>query len=277
MIISGGVSANYYRYKYIEIYALEDIPANSGYKVVFHQSPGDSDPKEKELSYAFNKGEYYILAMLNHYTDDFFNISTTGGFTLTNGYKDFNIAGVKKGKVEFENFLQLLKDKKRTFVGYPVNTTFDYSEISDFLEYPINNVGDPFDSSYYGINSKKFEVKVLDWFAKLYKAPPDNYWGYVTNGGTEGNMYGLYLARELYPKGVVYYSQDTHYSVSKNIRMLGMEHVMIKSRRNGEMDYDDLRHMIATWRSAPPIIFANMGTTMKEGVDDITEIKKQEK
>ena len=100
MIISGGVSANYYRYKYIEIYALEDIPANSGYKVVFHQSPGDSDPKEKELSYAFNKGEYYILAMLNHYTDDFFNISTTGGFTLTNGYKDFNIAGVKKGKVE---------------------------------------------------------------------------------------------------------------------------------------------------------------------------------
>jgi histidine decarboxylase len=180
----------------------------------------------------------------------------------------------KKDKVEFENFLQLLKEKKRTFVGYPVNTTFDYSEISDFLEYPINNVGDPFDSSYYGINSKKFEVKVLDWFAKLYKAPPDNYWGYVTNGGTEGNMYGLYLARELYPKGVVYYSQDTHYSVSKNIRMLGMDHVMIKSRRNGEMDYDDLKHMVATWRSAPPIIFANMGTTMKEGFDDIFKIKE---
>jgi histidine decarboxylase len=46
----------------------------------------------------------------------------------------------KKDKVEFENFLQLLKEKKRTFVGYPVNTTFDYSEISDFLEYPINNL-----------------------------------------------------------------------------------------------------------------------------------------
>jgi histidine decarboxylase len=73
---------------------------------------------------------------------------------------------------------------------------------------------------------------------------------------------------------VVYYSQDTHYSVSKNIRMLGMEHVMVKSKDNGEMDYEDFYHMLSTWRSAPPIIFANMGTTMKEGVDKLDEIKK---
>jgi histidine decarboxylase len=180
----------------------------------------------------------------------------------------------KKNKEELKNFLSLLDKKKRTFVGYPVNTTFDYSEISSFLKYPINNIGDPFDSSYYGINSRSFEVEVLNWFAELYKFPVDNYWGYVTNGGTEGNMYGLYLARELYPKGVVYYSQDTHYSVSKNIRMLNMEHVMIKSRRNGEMDYDDFYNMLSTWRSAPPIIFMNMGTTMKEAVDDISEVKR---
>lgn len=179
-----------------------------------------------------------------------------------------------KDKKKLKDFLKLLENKRRTFIGYPVNTCFDYSEISKYLEFPINNVGDPFDSSYYGINSREFEVEVLDWFAKLYKAPKNNYWGYVTNGGTEGNMYGLYLAREIYPKGVVYYSQDTHYSVSKNIRMLGMDHVMIKSRRNGEMDYGDFKSMLSTWRSAPPIIFANLGTTMKEGVDDIDKIKK---
>ena len=180
----------------------------------------------------------------------------------------------KKDKLKLKSFLKEIEEKKRTFIGYPVNTAFDYSEISEVLEYPLNNVGDPFDSSYYGINSRSFEVEVLDWFANLYEAPKNNYWGYVTNGGTEGNMYGLYLARELYPKGVVYYSQDTHYSVSKNIRMLGMEHVMIKSRRNGEMDYEDFRAMLSTWRSAPPIIFANMGTTMKEGADNIKKIKK---
>ena len=144
----------------------------------------------------------------------------------------------------------------------------------DFLSIPLNNVGDPFCSSYYGLDSREFEQEVLNWFAKLHNAPMDNYWGYVTNGGTEGNMYGLYLARELYPKGVVYYSQDTHYSVSKNIRVLNMENVMIKSRRNGEMDYDDFRSMLSTWRSAPPIILANIGTTMKEGFDDINKIKE---
>jgi histidine decarboxylase len=173
-----------------------------------------------------------------------------------------------------KKFCNDLEKRKPRFIGYPVNCDFDYSELFGFLSLPLNNVGDPFYSGYYGLDSREFELEVLDWFAKLYNAPLDNYWGYVTNGGTEGNMYGLYLARELYPKGVVYYSQDTHYSVGKNIRMLNVEHVMIKSRRNGEMDYDDLHHMLSTWRSAPPIILANVGTTMKEGFDDITKIKR---
>ena len=180
----------------------------------------------------------------------------------------------KKDKARLGNFLQNTIKNKGSFIGYPVNCDFDYSELHDFLYCPLNNVGDPFTSGYYGLDSREFEVEVLDWFAKLHKFPIDNYWGYVTNGGTEGNMYGLYLARELYPKGVVYYSQDTHYSVSKNIRMLGLDHVMIKSRRNGEMDYNDFKEMLSTWRSAPPIIFANLGTTMKEGFDNIKEIKK---
>ena len=180
----------------------------------------------------------------------------------------------KKDQIRLKNFLEDTLENKSSFIGYPVNCDFDYSELNSLLQCPLNNVGDPFSSSYYGLDSREFEVEVLDWFAKLHNAPIDNYWGYVTNGGTEGNMYGLFLARELYPKGVVYYSQDTHYSVSKNIRMLGMEHIMIKSRRNGEIDYNDFKHMLSTWRSAPPILFANVGTTMKEGFDNIFEIKR---
>jgi len=180
----------------------------------------------------------------------------------------------EKDKNLLKRFKEYLLKEKETFVGYPVNCAFNYSELFDFLSIPLNNVGDPFCSSYYGLDSRGIERDVLNWFANLHNAPSDNYWGYVTNGGTEGNMYGLYLARELYPKGVVYYSQDTHYSVSKNIRVLNMDHVMIKSRKNGEMDYQDLHDMISTWRSAPPIIFANVGTTMREGFDNICEIKK---
>ena len=180
----------------------------------------------------------------------------------------------KKDEKRLKDFYKRFQEEEKTFIGSPVNCAFDYSDLFNLLSIPLNNVGDPFCSSYYGLDSREFEREVLDWFAKLHKAPKDNYWGYVTNGGTEGNLYGLYLARELYPKGVVYYSQDTHYSVSKNIRVLNMENVMIKSRRNGEMDYQDLEQMMSTWRSAPPIIFANMGTTMREGFDNICEIKK---
>ena len=114
---------------------------------------------------------------------------------------------------------------------------------------------------------------MLDWFAELMHAPEESWWGYVTNGGTEGNLYGLYLAREMYPDGMVYYSQDTHYSVIKNLRLLRMQNIMIRSLPNGEIDYEDLRETIRIHREVTPIIFANIGTTMKEGHDDIGRIQ----
>ena len=52
-----------------------------------------------------------------------------------------------------------------------------------------------------------------------------------------------------------------------------MRHIMIRSRPNGEMDYDDLRETLKIRRDAPPIIFANIGTTMKEARDDIGQIR----
>ena len=140
-----------------------------------------------------------------------------------------------KDKKKLKKFIEQIKEEEKTFIGYPVNCNFDYSELFDILSIPLNNVGDPFCSSYYGLDSRELEREVLNWFADLHNFPRDNFWGYVTNGGTEGNLYGLYLARELYPKGVVYYSQDTHYSVSKNIRVLNMEHIMkYKAKKDRE-------------------------------------------
>jgi histidine decarboxylase len=167
-----------------------------------------------------------------------------------------------------------ITDRFHSFVGYPCTADFDYSPLFRFLEFPINNVGDPFLPSTYRLSTRDFECEVLQWFAELMHAPENNYWGYVTNGGTEGNMYGLYLARELLPNGVVYYSEDTHYSVSKSLRVLRMQHIMIKSLCSGEIDYEDLRETIRIHRDVPPIIFANIGTTMKEGVDRIDKIRE---
>ncbi|MBC8324500.1 MAG: histidine decarboxylase [Verrucomicrobia subdivision 3 bacterium] len=170
-------------------------------------------------------------------------------------------------------FHAMIHEQTQVFAGYPVTANFNYHDLFRFLDYPLNNIGDPFDPCTYHLHSREFEREVLDWFAELQAAPKGDWWGYVTNGGTEGNLYGLYLARELYPNGMVYFSQDTHYSVSKNLRLLRMPHIMIKSQPSGAMDLEDLEESLRIHRDVPPIIFANIGTTMREGVDDIPAIQ----
>ncbi|MCG8619756.1 MAG: histidine decarboxylase [Desulfobacterales bacterium] len=166
-----------------------------------------------------------------------------------------------------------IEHRTKGFLGYPVSKDFDYRELLEFLKYPLNNLGDPFTPSTWKVDTREFEREVIDFMADLFRAEPDNYWGYVTNGGSEGNLYGLYIARELYPKGITYYSQDTHYSVSKNLHLLNMRHIMIRSRANGEMDYEDLRETLKIHRDKPAIIFANIGTTMTEAKDDLNRIQ----
>ncbi|MCH7934921.1 MAG: histidine decarboxylase, partial [Gemmatimonadetes bacterium] len=132
-----------------------------------------------------------------------------------------------KDEGRLDDFYRAMETESSRFVGYPSNAVFDYSDLYRFLRFPLNNIGDPFVESTFRVNSRSFEQDVLRFFAKMYRAPEDNYWGYVTSGGTEGNMYGLYLARELLPEGIVYYSEETHYSVSKVLRVLALRNIMI--------------------------------------------------
>ncbi|HEY8568922.1 histidine decarboxylase [Microbulbifer sp.] len=175
-------------------------------------------------------------------------------------------------RARLEAFLESTRLNTQSYLGYPVSKDFEFEDLVEFLRYPLNNLGDPFGDSTWRVDSRSFEREVITFFADLLRAPKNDWWGYVTNGGTEGNLYGLYLARELLPKGIVYYSQDTHYSVAKNLHFLGMRHIMIRSQKNGEMDYNDLRETLRARRDIPPIIFANIGTTMTEARDDLNTI-----
>lgn len=75
--------------------------------------------------------------------------------------------------------------------GYPYNLDFDYGALSQLQHFSINNLGDPFIESNYGVHSRQFEVGVLDWFARLWELEKEEYWGYITNCGTEGNLHGI--------------------------------------------------------------------------------------
>ncbi|CAA0161331.1 histidine decarboxylase [Tenacibaculum maritimum] len=166
-----------------------------------------------------------------------------------------------------------LKVARDTFLGYPVSKDFNYEELNTFLQYPINNLGDPFESCTYQVQTHEMEREVIAFFAKQFRANPKDFWGYVTNGGSESNLYGLYLARELYPKAMVYYSESTHYSVRKNIHLLNIPSIVIKAQENGEMDYEDFENTVRMNRHKPVIVLATFGTTMKEAKDDVSKIK----
>jgi histidine decarboxylase len=111
-----------------------------------------------------------------------------------------------------------LKERTSHHFGYPYNLSFDHKNLGEFLKYSINNLGDPFKRSFYGVHSRPFEVQVLQYFAHLWKIPLNESWGYITTCGTEGNMYGVLLGREQFPDGVLYSSVETHYSIFKAAR-----------------------------------------------------------
>ena len=177
-------------------------------------------------------------------------------------------------QVRLDSLLSQVQAAGGRQVGYPANQRFDFSPLLPFLQYSLNNIGDPFHSSNYWSNTHEFEREVITHFSRLMRIEPEEAWGYVTSGGTEGNMYGLYLAREMFPNGMFYFSEETHYSVLKNVRLLNARYIMIKRQDNGEIDYDDLRDMIRVHRDVPAVIMANIGTTMRGAIDDIPRIRQ---
>lgn len=176
------------------------------------------------------------------------------------------------------------KKQHDSFLGYQANQAVDFQEdLSQYMNYHVNNVGDPFVEGNFTVNSKFAERAVLDYFAALWHAnwPHENaprdtdsgekewldsYWGYIVSMGcTEGNVYGMWNARDylagkfILPdaeyeerkkkasakgkafnatpdlmyyqaktpdespnafKPIMFYSQDTHYSIVKASRVL---------------------------------------------------------
>ncbi len=194
--------------------------------------------------------------------------------SLEHAEDEANMTSQNYIETRLAELLKEIKDGDQWQVGYPGNQNFDYSPLIPFLSHCLNNIGDPFHQTHYRGNTHQFEREVILHFAQLTGLDPDDAWGYVTSGGTEGNMYGLYLARELHPEGMLYFSEEAHYSILKIARVLNMPHTTVKRRPDGEIDYDDLRDMLTVHRGRPAIILATIGTTMRGAVDDISSIRQ---
>ncbi|XP_074578434.1 serine decarboxylase 1-like [Curcuma longa] len=179
------------------------------------------------------------------------------------GEREAYMAGV------LARYRRSLVDRTKHHLGYPYNLDFDYGALIHLQHFSINNLGDPFIESNYGVHSRQFEVGVLDWFARLWGLEKNEYWGYITNCGTEGNLHGILVGREVFPNGILYASKESHYSVFKAARMYRMECVKVATLVSGEIDCTDFKAKLVQNKEKPAIININIGTTVKGAVDDL--------
>ncbi|MEO3780957.1 histidine decarboxylase [Micromonospora sp. B11E3] len=160
-----------------------------------------------------------------------------------------------------------------TSIGFPGAVDLDQSEVMARLGARLwNNIGDPGDEGGVA-HTRVLERAVVAWVADILAMPADDRWGYVTSGGTEGNLSALHAARRRHPTARIYYSTAAHYSIPKAVEILGARSVVVGARPDGEMDYADLAAQLRKRRRWPAIVVATAGTTMAEAVDDSTRIR----
>ncbi|CAL0306116.1 unnamed protein product [Lupinus luteus] len=196
---------------------------------------------------------------------------------ITEPDMDDEVTGEKEAYIAsvLARYKKSLTEKTKYHLGYPYNLDFDYGALSQLQHFSINNLGDPFIESNYRVHSRQFEVGVLDWFAHLWELEKSQYWGYITNCGTEGNLHGILVGREVFPDGILYASQESHYSVFKAARMYRMECVKVDTLCSGEIDYDDFKAKLLGHKDKPAIVNVNIGTTVKGAVDDLDIVIKK--
>lgn len=109
-----------------------------------------------------------------------------------------------------EELKKYAAEQQKNFLGYQTNQNLDYASYAPYLNCLFNNIGDPFTSGNFTMNTKFMERMVLDYFARLWhaKAPHididpekpetnETYWGYVVSmGSSESNVFGLWNARD---------------------------------------------------------------------------------
>lgn len=235
------------------------------------------------------------------------------------------------------------------FLGYQANQKLDYKGLAAYLDYHVNNIGDPFQSGNFTVNAKWMERAVLDYYARLWRArwpsnakDPESYWGYVLSmGSSEGNLFGLWNGRDYLagkalleepsadarareqslhgrPRAprrlvwrqaaapadspnaytpVAFYSEDTHYSIIKAMRVLAIPTFYELGTRlypnenplggpwpeevpsvdggagPGTIDVAKLAVLVEFFaeRGYPILVCFNYGTTFKGAYDDVEQ------
>ncbi len=166
--------------------------------------------------------------------------------------------------------------------GYPFDqdTGLDayYRWLADtrLADITLINVGSPYKKNWDMLNTDEFERDSIDFFASHFGFENDH-WGVISNGGTDGNMHGLYFGRRWLSANspippILYVSDEAHYSVKKLGDVLNIETRAISALPMGQMDPDDFRRKLDP--SRPALVAIAIGGTFKGAIDDQVSISE---
>jgi histidine decarboxylase len=218
---------------------------------------------------------------------------------------------------KLDDFIQKTTRLAENFLGYQTSQQVQFDPaLHPLLNLNLLNLGDAYTEGNFRVNAKEQERAVLDFYARHWHATnvdtpnrADSYWGYVTTmGSTEGNLFGLWNARDYLSGGKLWFpeaeltapprknqppvlltSRETHYSVAKAAHILGIALPssfdyrdargqpapnFISSDASGAIAIDELAYWAELlFSQGHPLIFAlNIGTTFKGGFDPIKKI-----
>lgn len=183
-----------------------------------------------------------------------------------------------------EKFVEEYLENRNTMFGYPANMadrsgTTEYLRFLESKMYLINNCGDPNESGNYKMDSKEIELQILDMMKENLGLKKSDYFGYITSGGTEGNFWGIREGFSKFNNGVLYYSDEAHYSIEKFVKFGNttmFENCKIKSDKKGRIETELLiKEIEKNWneRRKPAILVLTWGTTKTGEIDDIKTIQ----
>ena len=169
-----------------------------------------------------------------------------------------------------------LVERQKLQMGYPFDQETNLTGFYEWLletglcNTTLISVGSPYKEAWDMLHVDEFEREVVAFVAGTFGFR-GGHWGVVTNGGTDGNLHGIYFGRktleaksELPP--ILYVSAEAHYSVQKLGDILRIETRIIGVHPTGQMDIEDFRRQLDPTR--PALVAIAVGGTFKGAIDD---------
>lgn len=229
------------------------------------------------------------LTSVSNYTNAFLNaLPETKTFEFSEEMSDrFQITGQPHSMEEIlDIYKREVADKginaaSGGHLGYIPGGGIFASALGDFLADVTNEYAGIF---YASPGAVAVETSLIDWIKSLFSYPSDAV-GNLASGGSIANLIALAAARDKYQikgerieKSVVYLSAQTHHCVTKALRIIGLEDVVLRTLpidEHSRIQIEALSDAIAKDRSVglnPFLVIGSAGTTDTGAVDPLFEI-----